>query len=183
MAVSIGDEVLVWDYDSQVTGAFVTAVSGGSVDVLFGRGSGWGEKDSLTEVASTGALTGSTYTPRSVPYANAPAAGSDPGLGANVARQPSATRPTLVAVTGSWSWSLSATGTVTASLAIKSDSSSTPTTTRQTATLSRAVTVGVTVGDAGTMPFSAVYVVPAGHYYTVATTGSGVTFAVQEQTL
>jgi hypothetical protein len=88
-----------------------------------------------------------------------------------------------VVVSGSWSWNLTALGTATATATLKSDAASTPTTARQAAPFSRGITAGVTVGDTGTMPFSMTYVVPAGHFYAIATTGAGLAFTVQEQTL
>lgn len=112
-----------------------------------------------------------------------PGAGSDPGLAANTARRPSTTRPTLVTVSGSWAWSLNAIGSTSSTVVLKSDSSGTPTTARHTAAFARGISVGITVGDTGTVPFSCTYPVPAGHFYQVAVTGAGVTFAVQETTL
>lgn len=102
-----------------------------------------------------------------------PGAGSTVSLATNTPRQPSATRPVRVTASGSWSWSLSAIGTVAGTLAIHSDSSSSPTTPRAHAPCSRSVTVGVVVGDAGSLPWCLEYVVPAGHYYQLATSGSG----------
>lgn len=114
-----------------------------------------------------------------------PGAGSTVSLALNTARTPNASRPTLVTVSGSWSWSLSATGTVAGTLSVKSDSSSTPTTAVATLPFSRSVTVGITVGDAGSIPYSVSYHVPAGHSYVLATSGAGTfgTPLVVEQTL
>jgi hypothetical protein len=42
--------------------------------------------------------------------------------------------------------------------------------------------VGVTVGDAGTMPVEFDIIVPPGHYYSVTAAG-GATFTIREQVL
>ncbi len=77
-------------------------------------------------------------------------------------------------MSGSWSWSLSALGTVAGSCTLQSDASATPTTARAVASCSRGLTVGVVVGETGTMPWFLEYEVPAGHYYTLATSGTGI---------
>lgn len=106
-----------------------------------------------------------------------PVAGSAPSLALNTARQPNATRPVRVTVSGTWSWSLTAIGSLAGVATFQSDSASTPTTARLDASCAREISVGVVVGDAGSMPWSMSYDVPAGHYYRIATSGSG-SFAI-----
>lgn len=106
-----------------------------------------------------------------------PGAGSTISLAVNTARNPSSarsdTRPTRITVSGTWSWSLTTTGTQAGTLSFKSDSSTTPTTAVITLPFSRSVTAGVTVGDAGSLPYSLSYDVPNGHSYVIATSGTG----------
>lgn len=106
-----------------------------------------------------------------------PGAGASVSLALNTPRQPSTTRPVLVTVYGSWSWVLSAIGSQSGAATLKSDISSTPTTPKGIATCARGISVGITVGDTGTMPWSMSYEVPPGDYYQIATTGTG-TFAI-----
>jgi len=106
-----------------------------------------------------------------------PAAGTHPTLALNTPRQPNASRPTCVTVYGTWAWSLSAIGSQAGTATLQSDGSSTPTTVQGIASCARGVSVGITVGDTGTMPWVLTYEVPAGHYYQIATSGSG-TFAI-----
>jgi hypothetical protein len=106
-----------------------------------------------------------------------PAEGSSVGLALNTPRQPHATRPVRLSVYGTWAWVLSAIGSQSGTATLKSDSASTPTNTHGVASCSRGISVGVTVGDTGTMPWLMSYEVPAGHYYQIATTGTG-TFAI-----
>ena len=118
-------------------------------------------------------------------YCAVPAAGSSVSLALNTARQPPATRPVLVAVSGTWAWSLSALGSQSGTATLQSDANSTPTTARPSATCARGISVGITIGDTGTMPWSLTYIVPPGDYYQVATAGTG-TFAIthiEEQVL
>jgi len=89
----------------------------------------------------------------------------------SAARQPSTTRPTLVTVSGGWSWTLSATGTATGTLAVKSDSGSTPSAVVISMPFSRAIGVGLSVNDTGTMPYSVQFVVAANDYYALAQSG------------
>ena len=111
-----------------------------------------------------------------------PGASSTVSLAASTPRQPSTTRPVMVMVTGSWSWNLTALGTQTGSLSFQSDSSATPSTAIWAPAWSRGITVGITVGDTGTMPVCFSYIVPVGHYYQVVATG-GATFSIREQVL
>lgn len=106
-----------------------------------------------------------------------PAEGSSVGLALNTPRQPHATRPVRLSVYGTWAWVLSAIGSQSGTATLKSDSASTPTNTHGVASCARGISVGITVGDTGTMPWSMSYEVPAGHYYQIATTGTG-TFAI-----
>lgn len=100
-------------------------------------------------------------------------AGSAVTLALNTARNPSTvrgdSRGTRVRVSGTWTSTITASGTVD----LRSDSASTPTTVRdnQLPAVTLAIGVGVTV------PWSLQYDVPSGHYYTVATSGTG-TFAI-----
>lgn len=111
-----------------------------------------------------------------------PGASSAPSLSSGTARQPSTTRPVLVTVVGTWSWNITVLSTVTGSLTFKSDAASTPTTTLYAPSWSRGITVGVTIGDTGTMPVMWTYVVPPGHYYSVTAAG-GATFSLREQVM
>lgn len=111
-----------------------------------------------------------------------PGASSTVSLSSGTSRQPSTTRPVLVMVSGSWAWSLNAQGTQTGSLTLKSDSSSTPTTVIRAPAWSRSITVGLSVGDAGTMPIEFDLIVPPGHYYSVTAAG-GATFSIREQVM
>lgn len=106
-----------------------------------------------------------------------PAAGSTISLALNTGRNPSSarsdSRPTRVTVSGGWSWNLTALGTQAGTLSLKSDSGGTPTTAVVTLPFSRGLTVGLTVGDAGTVPYCTNYDVPSGHSYLIATSGTG----------
>lgn len=118
--------------------------------------------------------------------------GSSVSLAVNTARNPSSvrgdSRPTRVTISGTWSWTLNATGTATGTATLKSDSSTTPTTAIATAPFSRGVSVGITVGDAGTLPYGWSYEVPAGDSYLIATSnvaggGSFGALTITEQVL
>lgn len=111
-----------------------------------------------------------------------PGASSTVSLAASTPRRPSTTRPVMVMLTGSWSWNLTALGTQTGSLSLQSDSISTPSAVIYAPAWSRGITVGITVGDAGTMPVCASYLVPPGHYYQVIAAG-GATFSIREQVM
>lgn len=102
-----------------------------------------------------------------------PIAGAPVTLAVNTPRRPSTTRPTTVTVSGGWSWTLSAIGTQAGALSLKTDTSATPTTVVITQPFSRGLTVGLSVGDTGTVPYSFTYDVPTGHYYTVGVSGTG----------
>lgn len=117
---------------------------------------------------TTGAMTTTIATATSACVA-VPAPGSAPSLALNTARQPSATRPTRVTVSGTWTTSLTASGVVQ----LVSDSSSSPTTVRVDA--QPAVTLAVGIGM--TIPWTLTYDVPVAHFYKVATSGTG-TFAI-----
>lgn len=157
------------------------------------RGTGIGQwHDADVPVTTQDAIDAAGYATES--YVNnaqavcqaIPATGATISLALNTPRRPSTTRPTRVSVSGDWSWTLTAIGTQAGTMTLASDSSSTPTTARARATCSRGIGVGVTVSDSGTMPLSLSYEVPAGHYYTLATTGTGTFGAsplVTEQTL
>lgn len=131
----------------------------------------------VSGLASTSYVDSETGACCAVPTASAPVS-----LASGTPRQPSATRPVLVMVTGSWSWSLSAVGTQSGSLTLQSDSSSSPTTAIYAPAWSRGISVGVTIGDTGTEPVCMSYLVPPGHYYQVVATG-GATFTIREQAL
>ena len=111
-----------------------------------------------------------------------PGASGTQSLASGTPRQPSTTRPVLVMVSGSWSWNLSAIGTQTGSLTLKSDSGSTPTTVIRSTSWSRGISVGITVGDTGTVPVEMDLVVPPTHYYSVTAAG-GATFSIREQVM
>lgn len=111
-----------------------------------------------------------------------PGTSSTVSLAASTPRQPSATRPVMVMMTGSWSWNLTAIGTQTGSLSFRSDSSSTPTTPIYAPAWSRGIGVGITVADTGTVPVCLNYCVPPAHYYQVVPTG-GATFSLREQVM
>lgn len=111
-----------------------------------------------------------------------PGASSTVSLSSGTARQPSATRPVMVMVSGSWSWNLTTVGTQTGSLTLKSDSSSTPSTVIRAPSWSRGIGVGVSISDTGTMPVEFDLLVPPAHYYSVTAAG-GATFSIREQTL
>lgn len=111
-----------------------------------------------------------------------PTASSSIELAASTPRQPHVTRPVLAMVSGSWSWNLTATGTQTGSLTLKSDSNSTPTTVIYAPSWSRGISVGVLIGDTGTIPVCMGYIVPPSDYYQIAVTG-GATFSIREQVL
>lgn len=134
-------------------------------------------------VAGTAGLAASTYVDaQDSTRCAVPAASAAHSLASGTPRQPSATRPVMLLVTGSWSWNLTALGTQTGSLTLQSDASATPTTTIYAPAWSRAVGVGISVNDTGTMPVCMSYVVPPGHYYSVTAAG-GATFSIREQVL
>jgi hypothetical protein len=111
-----------------------------------------------------------------------PGASAAQSLSSGTPRQPSASRPVLVMVSGSWSWNLSALGTQTGSLTIKSDASATPTTVIRAPAWSRGISAGISIGDTGTLPVEFDLIVPPAHYYSVTAAG-GATFTVREQVL
>lgn len=158
---------------------------GGVPVVLFGgvqQGTGVGQWQEETEVdpAVLDAIDAAVTD-----YCAVPAASSAPSLALDTARQPNTSRPVLVIASGTWSWSLSVIGTVAGIVTLTSDASSSPTTPRPAASFSRTVGVGITISDSGTLPWCLAYIVPPGHYYQLATSGSG-TFAldrVDEQAL
>lgn len=126
-----------------------------------------------SEVAGAGYASESYVNNAQAACQALPGAGSTVSLALNTPRQPSTTRPVRVSVSGDWSWNLTAIGTQSGTLTLASDSASSPSTARARATCSRSVGVGVVVSDAGTMPIFVSYEVPIGHYYTIATTGTG----------
>lgn len=85
-------------------------------------------------------------------------------------------------VSGSWSWNLSALGTQTGSLTLKSDANATPTTVIRAPSWSRGISVGLSVGDTGTIPVEMDIIVRPGDYYSVTAAG-GATFTIREQVL
>lgn len=141
-------------------------------DVAKGTGVGEWQEDTGVDPAVQGAIDFAAADCLLVP-----AAGSSVSLALNTPRRPSTTRPVKVTVYGTWSWTLSAIGSQSGTATLQSDSSSTPTTTRGVAPCARGISVGVTVGDTGTMPWTMSYTVPVGHYYQIATSGTG-TFAI-----
>jgi hypothetical protein len=140
----------------------------------------------VSGLATTGSVTSAISTAEaytdaaSAGYCTVPAAGSTITLAFNTARNPSSarsdSRPTRVTISGTWSWALTAIGTQAGTVSLKSDSGGTPTTVVTSAPFSRGLGVGISVNDTGTMPWSWSYVVPSGHSYQVATSGTG-TFA------
>lgn len=106
-----------------------------------------------------------------------PGAASVVSLALNTPRNPSSarsdSRPTRVTVSGGWSWTLTALGTCTGSLSLKVDTSNPPATTVVTLPFSRGISVGVTIGDSGTVPYCVAFEVPAGCYYEVVTSAAG----------
>jgi len=176
-------------------------VSGSTVDlVAFSNGSAWGDGDpamqagKVYESISQGTAVGTWQEATGVDpaaataisdavataapsYSAAAGAGSAQSLALNTARQPHTTRPTRVTVYGTWSWTLTAIGSQSGAAALQSDSSATPSTQRGLASCARALSVGVLIGDSGSMPWALSYDVPAGHYYQVATSGTG-TFTI-----
>lgn len=186
-------------------------VSGDTVDVVvLSDGDAWGDGDpgsvpaKLFESVALGtgvgewqpgtlvadAITAATTNLATYAYADSgdaarlalPGASSTVSLAASTPRQPSTTRPVMVMVTGSWSWNLTALGTQTGSLSFQSDSSATPSTAIYAPAWSRGITVGITVGDTGTVPVCWQYIVPVGHYYQIVAAG-GATFSIREQVL
>jgi hypothetical protein len=153
---------------AEIAAAITSAVSGG----LAGYAS-----ESYVDSAVTGLATEDYVDGSSAGRVAVPGAGSVISLGFNTARNPSAarsdSRPTRVTVSGTWAWNLTATGTQSGTAAFKSDSSGTPTTTVISAPFSRGISVGLSVGDTGTIPWSWSYEVPSGHSYLVATSGTG----------
>lgn len=111
-----------------------------------------------------------------------PGTSSTVSLSSGTARQPNTTRPVLVMISGSWSWNLSAIGTQTGSLTLKSDSASTPTTVIRAPAWSRGISVGLSIGDTGTVPIEMDLIVKPGDYYSVTAAG-GATFTIREQVL
>lgn len=97
-----------------------------------------------------------------------PSAGSShAGLGLDVARQPSTTRPTRVTASGSMTLTSTVLGAQTASVALKSDSSATPTVTILT------VPAGLSgVAATVTFPWTLTYDVPTGDYYILSSAHS-----------
>jgi hypothetical protein len=89
-------------------------------------------------------------------------------LGLNAARQPSSTRPTRVTATGTIALTSTLIAPQSAAVKLLSDNASTPTTSRgeQQASLSG-------VAASMTVPWSLTYDVPAGHYYSLSTSGAG----------
>jgi len=179
-SITRGSGVLQWRdaaVPTQVQAAIDTAASGFATEAY---------ADAAAAGATAG-LASETYVNNAQAVCQAlPGTGATISLALNTARRPSTTRPTLVTVTGDWSWNLTAIGTQAGTLTLRSDSSSSPTTARARATFSRGIGVGVTISDSGTLPFQVSYEVPIGHYYTLATSGTG-TFGssplVTEQTL
>lgn len=102
-----------------------------------------------------------------------PAAGSTVSLALNTPRRPSVTRPVKVTVSGDWAWVLNAVGSQSGVCTMQSDASATPSTARARATCARGIGAGITVNDTGTTPWHMTYEVPTGHYYTLATSGTG----------
>lgn len=179
-------------------GVVAEVVSGNTVNlVVFSNGDAWGDGDpgSLASKCyaniamgtgvgewQAGTVVSDAIAAAAPNYCAVPGASSTVSLAASTPRQPSATRPVAVMLTGSWSWNLTAIGTQTGSLSFQSDSSATPTTPIFAPSWSRSVTVGITVGDAGTIPVCMTYIVPPGDYYQVVTAG-GATFSIREQVL
>lgn len=130
-----------------------------------------------TSSAVTSAIASATANLTTKAYVDAadaarlvlPVGGTPQTLTLGTARQPSATRPVAVTVSGTWTTSLSASGALT----FQSDSNTTPTTIRADA--QPAVTLAVGIGI--TLPWSMTYMVPAGHYYRIVASGTG-TFAI-----
>lgn len=207
---TVGQQAVYRLESSRYVNAVVTKiVSGSTVElVCFSDGSAWGDGDPASlgakvydsvalgtsvgqwqpgtvvddaVAAGVAGLASEAYVDSaSTACLAVPGASSTVSLASGTPRQPSATRPVLVMVSGSWSWSLNAIGTVTGSLTLKADSSSTPTTVIRAPAWSRGITVGVVVGDTGTMPVEFDLVVPPGHYYSVTSAG-GATFSIREQ--
>lgn len=203
---TVGQQAVYRLATSRYVQAIVTKiVSGDTVElVCFSDGSAWGDGDpaslgakvydSIALGTAVGEWQPGTIVSNAIAtceaYADAgdagrcavPGASSTVSLSSGTSRQPSATRPVLVMVSGSWSWNLTAIGTQTGSLTLKSDSSSTPTTVIRAPSWSRGITVGALIGDTGTMPVEFDLLVPAGDYYSVTAAG-GATFSIREQVL
>lgn len=88
------------------------------------------------------------------------AGSSQLSLGLDSVRQPSATRPTRIDVSGAFNLTSTLLGAQTASVELRSDSSNPPTTVRGK---QRGALSGVAASS--TLPWSFGYSVPAGHYY------------------
>lgn len=129
-----------------------------------------------TAIAAAAAAQASATTAANAAAAavQQPVAGSTVSLALNTSRQPNATRGTRVTAYGTWAWNLTAIGSATGTATLASDSNSTPTTTRGLMPFTRGIGVGITVADSGTLPWSMSYDVPAGHYYRVNSSGTGI---------
>lgn len=105
-------------------------------------------------------------------------AGTSPGIGLDTARQPSTTRPVRVVATGTFALTSTLILPATGAVELRSDSASTPTTKRgaQVAQLSGVVA-------SMTVPWSMTYDVPAGHYYKLVTSGTGVALDTITETI
>ncbi len=175
---------------AEVASAISSAVSGGltgyatSSDVaaaVAGLASTGYVGAAVASLATSASVTGAIVTAEAYTDAAISAIPADddsglcvvPGAGAGVtltlgtARRPSTTRPTLVTVCGTAAMTSTLLGAQSATVTLYADSSSTPTT-----------VVGVCgpmtlsgVAATTTHAWTAVYAVPAGHYYLIAATG------------
>lgn len=198
----VGQRVVYRVASSDYRSARVTeVVSGSTVNlVAFSTGDAWGDGDPGSQAGkvygsiSQGTAVGTWQEAAGVDpavasaiadavataapgFSSAAGAGSPVSLALNTARQPHATRPVRVTVYGTWSWSLTAIGSQSGTAALQSDSSATPSTQRGLTSATRALGVGISINDSGSMPWSMTYDVPAAHYYQIATAGTG-TFAI-----